>query len=41
MGQIQVLRRTPISREAAHVGSAALFCHICDWIADCESEYIK
>ena len=31
----------PISREAAHVGLANLFCHITDWIADCEPEYIN
>ena len=30
-----------MSGKAAHVGSTALFCHITDWIADCEPEYIN
>ena len=30
-----------ISRKSAHVGSAALFCLITDWITDCESEYVS
>ena len=28
-------------KQYIHVGSAALFCHITDWIADCEPEYIN
>ena len=31
----------PMSGKAAHVGSAALFCQITDWIADYEPEYIN
>ena len=37
----QMLCRTPISGKAAHAGSPVLFCHITDWIADCEPEYMN
>ena len=36
-----MLCRMPISGKAAHTESAARFCHITDFIADCEPEYIN